>query len=113
MIITPLTLVFADFKAKVIVLQLILDTMWLIGIGLNFVSADAKHKTFREISMKYLKSGLFMIDFLSVFPALITLEKINSMSMLKFLRLHRFSEMFNPVKRLMWVLSISKQTYQI
>ena len=101
MFITPLTLVYTDFKDRVILLQLVFDFIWMVGIALNFCTASAKNRKLKTIAKHYITSGLFFIDTLSTIPAMVTLEKNNAMSFFKFLRLVRFSDMFNPFRRLM------------
>ena len=113
MYITPLTLVFDQFKADVIYLQLVFDFIWIIGIILTFFTASAKHRTLQTIAKQYLISGLFFIDIISTMPGVLTLEKNNAMSLFKFLRLVRFSDMFNPVLRLMRVLMPQKSSFEI
>ena len=99
--ITPLTLVYDEFKTKIQWYEVGFDCIWVIGIFLNFFTATRKSSTLGAIACDYIKSGLFFIDSISTLPALITLEDNKYMQFFKFLRLVRFQAMFRPVLRLM------------
>lgn len=113
MFITPLTLVYDDFKDRVIILQLAFDVIWMIGIGLTFLTTSYSDRNLSSIAKSYLRSGLFFIDLFSTVPAMVTLEKNNLMSFFKFLRLIRFSSMFTPFLRLMKFSLTWMSSYQI
>ena len=113
MFITPLVLVFDEVKEVMIVPQLVFDSIWCIGIILNFIIADKGNYTFKEIALKYLKSGRFFIDALSTLPAMFTLEQNGYVQFLKFLRLIHFQHMFMPLKKLMKLILPNKSTFEI
>ena len=113
MFITPLVLVFEEVKEVMIVPQLIFDSIWCIGIIMNFIIADKVNYTFRNIAIKYICSGRFFIDLLSTIPAMITLEQESYVQFFKFLRLIYFQDMFRPLKRLMKLILPNKSTFEI
>ena len=113
MFITPLTLVYDEFKDRMILLQLIFDCIWVVGIGLSFVTTTNKSKTLKDIAFEYFVSGLFFIDIISTVPAMVTLERNNMVSFCKFLRLIRFSAMFNPFYRIIECVFSWKSTFEI
>ena len=90
MFITPLVLVFTEVKEVMIVPQLVFDSIWCIGIIMNFIIADKVNFTFKKIATKYICSGRFFIDLLSTLPAMITLEQMSAVQFCKFLRLIYF-----------------------
>ena len=76
MFITPLVLVYTEVRDLFITPQLVIDSIWCVGIVMSFVAADKANTTFKQISTKYLKSGRFFIDVLSTLPAMISGETV-------------------------------------
>ena len=97
MVITPLQIIYEEIAAEVIKVQLVFDVILLLGIVLRFFTENGSNKTLATIAKSYVKSSSFVIDIFSVIPSLITREKNNTIQCLKFLRLLRFSSMFNPI----------------
>ena len=97
MVITPLQIIYEEISAEVIKVQLVFDVILLLGIVLRFFTENGSNQTLATIAKSYVKSSSFMIDIFSVIPSLITREENNTIQCLKFLRLLRFSSMFNPI----------------
>ena len=97
MVITPLQIIYEEIAAEVIKVQLVFDVILLLGIVLRFFTENGSNQTLATIAKSYVKSSSFMIDIFSVIPSLITREENNTIQCLKFLRLLRFSSMFNPI----------------
>lgn len=76
MFITPLVLVYDEVSNFFIVPQLVIDSIWCLGIVMSFVAADKAHTTFKQIAQKYIYSGRFFIDVLSTLPAMLSLEQV-------------------------------------
>ena len=112
MVNTPLSMTYESYKEKVICVELIMDFIWLLSIGIRFITTSGGNKTVKDIALNYLR-GMFFIDVISVVPALVTMERVNAALFFKFLRLIRFAEMFTPFKRLMRFLMPWRTTFQI
>ena len=97
MVITPLQIIYEEISADVIQIQLVFDVILLSGIVLRFFTENGDNRSLVTIAKSYIKSTSFAIDIFSVIPSLITREENNTIQCLKFLRLLRFSSMFNPI----------------
>ena len=74
-ILTPLLFVFGEdfpeIKEALLPLEWICDISWTIEICLNFITASSHERTFKEISLGYLKSW-FLVNAIATFPAMIS-----------------------------------------
>ena len=102
-VLTPLQMVFemmgSELEQSVLWLYWVIDILWCLEIIFCFFIASQKNRKFADISKSYLK-GFFIIDFLATIPPMITMQKSNSINMLKYLRFAHVTEMFTPFKRL-------------
>ena len=102
-ILTPLNMVFEmmgqEMRSNMLWLVWINDISWCIEILLSFVTASPNNRTFRDISIAYLK-GFFIFDVLATIPPMITMQKNETINLLKFLRFVHIREMFEPFKKL-------------
>ena len=65
----------ADKLARVLrPLEWLTDISWTVEICLNFVSADHTHRSFKGISLRYLRFW-FWIDAIATFPNMYYLEE--------------------------------------
>ena len=97
MVITPLQIIHQEISAELIKVQLVFDVILLAGIFLRFFTENGNNRSLGTIAKGYIKSISFPIDIFSVIPSLITREENNTVQCLKFLRLAKFSSMFNPI----------------
>ena len=76
-IITPFILVFwysnPELHEKLLWLEWVVDISWMIEICLNFVTADATDRNFKDRAKTYL-SFWFWVDAIATFPAVFTLQ---------------------------------------
>ena len=73
LILTPFLLVFddnEDIKNTLIWIEWIVDISWTIEIMLNFMTASHNNRTFKSISLNYLKFW-FWVDSIATFPAIV------------------------------------------
>ena len=97
MVITPLQIIHQEISAELIKVQLVFDVILLAGIVMRFFTENGNNRSLGTIAKGYIKSVSFVIDIFSVIPSLITREENNTVQCLKFLRLLKFSSMFNPI----------------
>lgn len=74
-LITPLIMVYelqgVDMMEKFLWVVWFNDISWCIEILVSFLVASDNDKTFKDISLNYLK-GFFVLDVLATFPPMIT-----------------------------------------
>ena len=115
-ILTPVLFVFAsdypEIKEALLPIEWICDISWTIEICVNFISASRHRRTFRAISLGYLK-GWFFIDAIATFPAIISRQNSKFAYYLKMLRLLHLFDMFNPFWLLLTnFLMVHKMKYE-
>ena len=93
-------MVFEDFKKQTEVLEIVINSVWLIDIILTFFRPEPKEKapTLKSCAKRYILRGTFFLDIVTVIPPLATQEKYPEVNALKYLRLWHVKEIVTPLR---------------